>query len=82
MRTATTAAGCAFIALSAIAMSSCATIDRNGLAVEVDDQSLSPKTVEALATTDDTAATGDQLREQLTKWIRVTVLESATGEQT
>jgi len=63
-------------------MSSCATVDRNGLAVEVDDHSLTPASAEALASTDGTPATGDQLREQLTKWIRVTVLEGSAGEQT
>jgi hypothetical protein len=63
-------------------MSSCATVDRNGLAVEVGEHSLSPKTAEALAAPDGTAATGDELREQLTKWIRVTVLEGSAGEQT
>jgi hypothetical protein len=63
-------------------MSSCATVDRNSLAVEVGDQSLTPKAAESLAAADGTVATGDQLREQLTKWIRVTVLEGSAGEQT
>lgn len=64
-----------------IVMSSCATVDRNDVAAEVGDHSLTPKAAEALAATDGTAATGDQLREQLTKWIRVTVLESSVGPQ-
>ncbi len=65
-----------------MALSSCATVDRNGLAVEIDDHSLTLDNAEALASTDGTPATGDQLREQLTKWIRVTVLEGSAGEQT
>ena len=60
-------------------MSSCATVDRNTVAAEVGDQTLSPEAAEELAAPDDAVATGDQLREQLTKWIRVTVLESSTG---
>ena len=68
--------------LFSIAISSCAIVDRNGLAVEVDHHSLTPQSVEALASTDGTPATGDQLREQLTKWIRVTVLEGSAGAQT
>jgi hypothetical protein len=70
------------MAFSSIALSSCATVDRNGLAAEVGDQSLTPKNAEALAATDGQPASGDQLREQLTKWIRVTVLEGSTGAQT
>ena len=62
-------------------MSSCATVDRNGVAAEVRDHSLTPKVVEQLAAPNGTAATGDQLREQLTKWIRTTVLETSAGPQ-
>jgi hypothetical protein len=60
-------------------LSSCATFNRNDVAAKVGDRSLSSTAVETLAATGDTAATGDQLREQLTKWIRVTVLEDANG---
>jgi hypothetical protein len=67
------------IALSSTAFSSCATFKQNDVAAKIGDRTLSPKTVEALATTGDTAATGDQLREQLTKWIRVTALEADKG---
>ena len=61
------------------ALSSCATFDRNDVAAQVGDQDLTAQAVEALAATGPQPATGDQLREQLTKWIRVTVLEAAVG---
>jgi hypothetical protein len=62
-----------------LALSSCATFNRNDAAAKVGDRSLSSKAVESLASTGGTAPTGDQLREQLTKWIRVTVLEASNG---
>ncbi len=65
--------------LSLLTLSSCATFNRNDVAAKVGDRSLSSKTVESLASTGGAAATGDQLREQLTKWIRVTVLEASNG---
>jgi hypothetical protein len=61
------------------AVTSCSTFNRNDVAAKVGDRSLSSEAVEALAGTPDGAATGDQLREQLTKWIRVTVLEASNG---
>lgn len=67
------------IACASIAVSSCATFNQNDVAAKIGDQSLSAKAVEALATTGDTAATGDQLRQQLTKWIRVVALEADRG---
>jgi hypothetical protein len=67
------------MALSSIALSSCATFSQNEVAAKIGDRSLSAEDVEALAATDDTAATGDQLREQLTKWVRVTALEVDKG---
>ena len=73
------AAACALIALSSIALSSCATFDQNEVAAQIDDHRLTPKDAAALATIGDTAATGDELRTQITKWIRVTVLETSTG---
>jgi hypothetical protein len=71
---AVTVAACALITLT-----SCATFDQNEVAARIDDQRLTPKDAEALAATGDTAATGDELRAQITKWIRVTVLETSTG---
>ena len=67
----------AIVVLPAVA--SCATFNRNDVAAKVGDRSLSSKAVEALAGSADPAATGDQLRDQLTKWIRVTVLEASNG---
>ncbi|MEP7115853.1 MAG: hypothetical protein ABI862_21490 [Ilumatobacteraceae bacterium] len=67
-------------AVSALVVSGCATFNQNDVAVKVGDLSLSAKAAENLAaTTAGTAATGDQLRQELTKWIRVTVLEASTG---
>jgi hypothetical protein len=73
------ATACALVALSSIALSSCATFNQNDVAAKVGDRSLSAKSAEALAGGGATAATGDDLRAQLTKWIRVTVLENTTG---
>jgi hypothetical protein len=64
---------------AAIVLQSCATFDRNNVAAQVDDLSLTAKAAEKLAANDDNAATGDRLRLELTKWIRVTVLESSNG---
>jgi PPIC-type PPIASE domain len=70
------AIACALIAAS---VSSCATFDRNDVAAKVGSRSLTSNEVEQLALVDKTVPTGDQLREQLTKWVRVTVLESSLG---
>ena len=77
-RSAALATASALIALIAVTTSSCATFNRNDVAAKVGDRSLSAKTVETLAAAGKTA-TGDQLREELTKWIRVSVLEASTG---
>jgi hypothetical protein len=69
------------ILLCSTGLSSCSTVDRNDVAAEVNDQTVTQETLEELAATDGTTPTGDQLREQLTKWIRVTVLESSAGTQ-
>jgi hypothetical protein len=70
----------ALLALLALpALASCATFNRNDVAAKVGDRTLSSTAAEALASTSATAATGDQLREQLTKWIRVSVLEASNG---
>lgn len=73
------AVACALIALTS-ALSSCATVDRNDVAAKVGDASLSPKIAETLAATGGGAASGDDLRAQITKWIRTTVMESSTGQ--
>jgi hypothetical protein len=64
--------------ISLTALSSCATFNRNDVAAQVGDRTLSAKAVAQLAAPAATP-TGDQLREELTKWIRVTVLETSTG---
>ena len=67
------------ISLTALTtLSSCATFDRNDVAAQVGDRTLSAKTVENL-TPAGSRPTGDQLRQLLTKWIRVSVLEASTA---
>lgn len=65
--------------IACFAFSSCATFNQNDVAAKIGDRSLSAKQAQALAAPGETAATGDQLREQLTKWIRVTALEADKG---
>jgi hypothetical protein len=62
-----------------LTLSSCSTFNRNNVAAEVGDRSLTATEVEKLASADGAPATGDELRTQITKWIRVSVLESARG---
>ncbi len=62
-----------------IPLSACATFNRNDVAAQVGDRSLSTEGAQALAAADAQPASGDQLRQQLTKWIRVTVLEASVG---
>ena len=63
---------------ASISLSSCSTFNRNDLAAKVGDRSLTAKEVEALAATGGAAAAGDALRQELTTWIRVAVLESSS----
>jgi hypothetical protein len=78
-RSASRATACALTSLSAlVTLSSCATFNRNDVAAKVGDRSLSAEAAQRLAAAG-TTATGDQLREELTKWIRVSVLEASTG---
>jgi hypothetical protein len=67
------------IACALVALPSCATFNRNDIAAEVGGRSLTAKAIEALAAAGDQPASADQLRDQLTKWIRVNVLEASTG---
>ncbi len=62
-----------------ISLTSCSTFNRNDMAAKVGDRSVSAKEVEALAATGGTAAAGDALRQELTTWIRVAVLERSSG---
>ena len=77
-RSASVAAVIVIVAITLTTVSSCATFNRNDVAAQVGDRSLSAKAVEQL-TAPTGRPTGDQLREQLTKWIRVSVLEASTG---
>jgi PPIC-type PPIASE domain len=70
---------CAVSVCALITLSSCTTFNRNNLAAEVGDRSLTAKQAETLASAGGAPATGDQLRTEITKWIRVSVLEAARG---
>ena len=77
-RSAAVTTACALTTLITLTtLSSCATFNRNDAAAKVGDRSLSAKAAETLAAGN--AATGDQLREELTKWIRVSALEASMG---
>ena len=67
------------IACALLALSSCATFNRNNVAAKVGDRSLTTKEAEELAASGGVAATGDQLRQELTTWVRVAVLEASTN---
>ncbi|HEY4608311.1 MAG TPA: hypothetical protein VIH06_03885, partial [Ilumatobacteraceae bacterium] len=73
-----TGAIAAAVALSTL--SSCATFNRNDTAAEVGDRTLTQQEVQQLAGgSKDSPATGDALRDELTKWIRVAVIEDEVG---
>ena len=80
-RSASAATTCTLITVITLTtLSSCATFNRNDAAAKAGDRSLSAKGAETLAEAGGGAtATGDQLRDGLTKWIRVSVLEASTG---
>jgi len=66
------------VALSAL--SSCATFNRTSLAAKVGRRELSQKEVQELAGgTEEDPATAAAIRDQLTKWIRVAVIEDEVG---
>jgi hypothetical protein len=61
-------------------LSSCATFNRNDTAAKVGDRTLSETEVQELAGgSEDDPATAAALRDQLTKWIRVAVIEDEVG---
>ncbi len=76
-RSTATVIATALVALTSL--TACSTFNRNDMAAKVGDRSVSSKEVEALAATDGPATAGDALRQELTTWIRVAVLESASG---
>jgi PPIC-type PPIASE domain len=65
--------------LTLLTLSSCTTFNRNNLAAKVGDRSLTTTEAEKLASVSGAPATGDDLRTEITKWIRVSVLEAARG---
>jgi hypothetical protein len=72
----------AFAALAAagtIALSSCSTFNRNDVAAQVGDRTLTAAAAQSLVVADATKTAGDQLRSQITSWIRVTVLSNEAG---
>ena len=62
-------------AASLLALSSCATFNRNDVAARVGGKSLSSAGARALVTPDDQHTIGDLLRQQMTAWIRLDVLD-------
>jgi hypothetical protein len=63
-----------------VALSSCATFNRNDTAAEVDGRTLSQEEVQQLAGGSEASpATAAGLRDELTKWIRVAVIEDKVG---
>ncbi len=62
-------------AASLIALSSCATFNRNDVAARVGNKSLSPAAARALVTPDNQHTIGDLLRTELTAWIKLDVLD-------
>ncbi len=67
------------LVVALIASSSCATFDRNNDAARVGGQALSIEQISALVGTTDDVVDAAVVRAQLTKWIRVELLEQATG---
>ena len=62
-------------AASLLALSSCATFNRNDVAARVGSHSLSSAGARALITPDDQHTTGDLLRAQMTAWIKLDVVD-------
>jgi hypothetical protein len=65
---------------AAVLLSSCATFNRNDTAAEVDGRTLTQQEVQQLAGGSEASpATAASLRDELTKWIRVAVIEDKVG---
>ena len=62
-------------AIGVLGLSSCATFNRNDVAARVGNDSLSSSAARALVTPDDQHTSGDLLRQQLTAWIKLDVLD-------
>ncbi len=67
------------LVVALIVSTSCATFDRNNEAASVGDQALTIDQISALVDSTDDVVDAAVVRAQLTKWIRVELLEQATG---
>src|SRR5258706_543394 len=61
--------------LTSLTLSSCATFNRNDVAARVGTHSITTSAARALVTPDDQHTIGDLLRQQLTAWIKLDVLD-------
>ena len=68
-----------FTALGLLGLSSCATFNRNDVAARVGNQTISAADLHTLAAANGESPVGDQLRYQLTTWVRASALETFTG---
>jgi PPIC-type PPIASE domain len=66
-------------AASLAMLSSCSTFSHNDDAARVGDRRLSAETARGFVASDAEPTSGDLLRDQLTSWIRVSVLEASSG---
>ena len=66
-------------AFGLLGLSSCATFNRNDVAARVGGHTISAADLQLLASGDGKSLVGDQLRLQLTNWVRVSALETVTG---
>jgi hypothetical protein len=69
-------------AVGALSLSSCATFNRNNVAARVGTHSITPSAARALVTPDDQHTSGDLLRQQLTAWIKLDVLDEQQAKAT
>jgi hypothetical protein len=63
------------MAVGALGLSSCATFNRNDVAARVGNRSITTAAARALVTPDAQHTSGDLLRQQLTAWIKLDVLD-------
>ena len=66
-------------ALGLLGLSSCATFNRNDVAARVGGQTISANDLQLLAAADGKSTVGEQLRYELTTWVRVSAIETFTG---
>lgn len=68
------------VAVGALGLSSCATFNRNDVAVRVGNDTLSTSAARALVTPDAEHTSGDLMRQQLTAWIRLDVVDEQQAQ--